>query len=124
MTPLTAKCKQCGGTITFRKLPNGKWCPTEPNGSDHFDVCSQRRTETFMREGKRFEGVRMDGQIVSGYRIGNEFRAHHRTTGKSITGKLYKPIECAAPCGLPPWEICACSFKETRHGNEEQPGQV
>ncbi len=36
-------CYKCGGKIAFKKLPNGKWCPTEPDGSDHWDACKQRR---------------------------------------------------------------------------------
>lgn len=37
MNPL---CNKCGLEIGFRRLPNGKWCPTNPDGSDHWDLCS------------------------------------------------------------------------------------
>lgn len=33
-------CKRCGREIGFRKLPSGKWMPTEIDGSDHWDACS------------------------------------------------------------------------------------
>jgi putative DNA primase/helicase len=28
-------CRKCGLPISFKKLANGKWCPTNPDGSDH-----------------------------------------------------------------------------------------
>ncbi len=34
-------CSKCGHTISFKRLPNGKWCPTNADGSDHFDICRQ-----------------------------------------------------------------------------------
>ena len=36
-------CCFCGGSITFRKLPNGKSQPCEPDGSDHWDTCKRRQ---------------------------------------------------------------------------------
>lgn len=37
-------CKKCGGPITFKKLPSGKWMPTNLDGSDHWDDCSTARS--------------------------------------------------------------------------------
>ena len=111
--PLTAKCKQCGGTIAFRKLGAFKWVPTEPNGDDHFSICAARRFEQARTKGTYFEGRRMDDQIVSGYmHKGRAVLTSSASVKGSIVGKDYKPLECAQPCGLPPWERCACSFPE------------
>jgi hypothetical protein len=32
-------CLKCGKPIAFKLLPTGKWCPTNPDGSDHWDDC-------------------------------------------------------------------------------------
>lgn len=32
-------CRKCGLPIAFKKLPSGKFCPTNPDGSDHWDLC-------------------------------------------------------------------------------------
>jgi hypothetical protein len=37
-----AICKKCGGPIGWKRLANGKWCPTEPNGGEHWDECRRR----------------------------------------------------------------------------------
>lgn len=34
-------CKKCGLPIAFKKLANGKFCPINPDGSDHWDLCKQ-----------------------------------------------------------------------------------
>ena len=34
-------CRKCGLELGFRKLPSGKWCPTNPDGSDHWDLCRE-----------------------------------------------------------------------------------
>lgn len=34
-------CQKCGEPISFKRLDNGKWCPTNPDGTDHFDQCKR-----------------------------------------------------------------------------------
>lgn len=34
-----ANCGKCGLPLAFKKLPSGKLCPTNPDGSDHWDLC-------------------------------------------------------------------------------------
>ena len=36
-------CKKCNLPISFKKIASGKWCPTNPDGSDHWDLCSETR---------------------------------------------------------------------------------
>ena len=49
-------CMKCGSPIAFKKLPSGKFCPTNIDGTDHWDLCSElkfkanpnRPTEAFI----------------------------------------------------------------------------
>jgi hypothetical protein len=36
-------CTKCSGPISFRKNAKGKWVPCELDGSDHWDICTERR---------------------------------------------------------------------------------
>lgn len=38
---MTKLCAKCGLPLGFKKLPSGKWCPTNPDGSDHWDLCRE-----------------------------------------------------------------------------------
>lgn len=40
---MPSECYKCGLKITFKKLSNGKLCPTNVDGSDHWDICSKTR---------------------------------------------------------------------------------
>lgn len=42
-------CNKCNLPITFKKLASGKLCPTNPDGSDHWDDCSKAK-----RAGRQF----------------------------------------------------------------------
>jgi hypothetical protein len=62
------KCRKCGLPIAFKKLSSGKYCPTNPDGSDHFDLCRET-----IRGGRPFDPAR-----------------DMRSSGW-ITGEHYKP---------------------------------
>lgn len=32
-------CAKCGLELGFKLLPSGKYCPTNADGTDHFDIC-------------------------------------------------------------------------------------
>ena len=34
-------CYKCGLPIAFKLTPKGRWCPTNLDGSDHWDLCRQ-----------------------------------------------------------------------------------
>lgn len=34
-------CEKCGEPIAFKRLDSGKWCPTNVDGSDHWDICKR-----------------------------------------------------------------------------------
>ena len=63
--PVERLCHKCGKPIAFKRLANGKWCPTNPDGSDHWDDCSKAQNKPF----------RMESSPV-------------------ITGSKYKPTGC------------------------------
>lgn len=33
-------CRNCGSELKWKRLANGKWCPTNIDGSDHWDLCA------------------------------------------------------------------------------------
>lgn len=39
--PTGLLCDACQRPLAFRLLPSGKWCPCDPDGSDHWDRCKQ-----------------------------------------------------------------------------------
>lgn len=43
--PADSFCEKCDRPLAFRKLPTGKWCPCEPDGSDHFDICRETQVK-------------------------------------------------------------------------------
>jgi hypothetical protein len=75
----TINCNKCWLPIRFKKLPNGKYCPTNPDGSDHWDKCSAAQ---FKRSGRP--------NVVEG-----------------PTVKAKHPMLAACDCPTPPWESCA-----------------
>lgn len=100
-----ATCRECGQPIAWKALPSGKYCPTELDGSDHFDKCSKVRFDRIKRDGTAFETAR-----EAGYRVGTKVK-FTRLSSKPIRGKHYVPHTCthATPCEIPPWDTCACS---------------
>jgi hypothetical protein len=36
-----ATCNKCGSPIKFKLLVTGKWCPTNPDGGEHWDDCKK-----------------------------------------------------------------------------------
>ena len=47
-------CKKCGLELGFRKLPSGKWCPTNPDGSDHWDLCRKTQWKKGLQEPEQY----------------------------------------------------------------------
>jgi len=61
------KCNKCGLPIAFKKLASGKYCPTNPDGSDHFDECREAQ-----RGGRPFDPIR--DTRSSGWIIGKDYK--------------------------------------------------
>lgn len=34
-----SRCKKCGSGLKWKMLASGKWCPVNPDGTDHWDLC-------------------------------------------------------------------------------------
>ena len=94
-------CPQCGLPVFWRQ-ENGKWLCRNPDGSDHWDACSQARFERIKAEGEFFAGPLEEGYKTRRKKSGVQFT---RLTAKDeAIGERYKPDGC--DCGLPPWELC------------------
>lgn len=59
---MPATCFKCQQPIAFKKLPSGKFCPTNLDGSDHWDTCSAKRAYTGPKT--LFMGRTVDGVLV------------------------------------------------------------
>jgi hypothetical protein len=57
-----ALCYKCQQPIAFKKLPSGKMCPTNPDGSDHWDTCNSKRAYTGPK--MVFMGRTVDGVLI------------------------------------------------------------
>lgn len=38
-------CNKCNRQIKFKRLSNGKYCPVNIDGSDHWDVCNAAKSK-------------------------------------------------------------------------------
>jgi hypothetical protein len=97
----TIACRKCGLPLAFKVGPNGKLWPINPDGSDHFDVCSKGRSAHVRKIGRPFETEHEAGFIMPDGK-----RHLTRQSGKAIVGLLHAPSRCAS--GVPPWELCSC----------------
>ena len=41
------KCYKCKLPITFIQNDNGKWCPVNPDGTFHWDLCRETNKPAF-----------------------------------------------------------------------------
>lgn len=100
-------CGQCGSTVVWLRDGDRKKCEN-PDGSDHWDRCSQLRFERVKRTGEFFTGTRTNSEEmklhVEGYRSPFKTQLTLIRLDKLIKGKKWKPDGC--DCGLPPWELC------------------
>lgn len=47
---MASECRKCGLQIAWKQTESGKWCPTNPDGSDHWDIC---RAQQFANSKRR-----------------------------------------------------------------------
>lgn len=76
--PVGAMCEKCQEPIAFYKITSGKaagkWCPCNPDGSDHWDLCR----EVAIKKGLKPRGV------------------DHYCGGLTLGRYPVLPVECAA----------------------------
>ena len=65
-----SRCNRCGEIIVYDVMPNGKFRPINPDGSEHFDLCSKRQSD-----------IAIDGAV---------YREYHEKNGK-VVGQYEKP---------------------------------
>lgn len=67
-------CKKCGLELAFRKLPSGRWCPMNPDGTDHWDLCEK----TWLANMPAIERAAYDKRLKKAMepirRIGSQYR--------------------------------------------------
>jgi hypothetical protein len=104
-----ATCGDCDLPLAFYRLPNGKACPCNPDGSDHWDTCREVRYARAKKGELKTHKFRRGGGYVKQWEGATvkPFKVQESTGVKR--SKL--PI-CDAPCGIPPWEDCtACPLR-------------
>lgn len=79
-------CRYCSTTINWTRR-EGRNIPVEASGKEH--VCALKPRSIARHQGSR--------------------RAN-TMQGEHVVGQLYR-ANCGE-CSVPPWESCACSFKE------------
>ena len=95
-------CKACGYPVKWTKTDE-RWHCRNPDGTDHWDLCSKLRWMQVKATGERFET-----KSESGYKTKTGKKFDHKAA-KTITGSLYTPDSC--DCGLPPWDVCDAECK-------------
>lgn len=93
-------CKQCGADVVWTK-ESGRWHCHNPDGSDHWDLCSKRRWRQVKATGERFETER-----ESGYANSIHGTKLDRLSAKPIRGAGFKLSGECKDC-VAPWEVCA-----------------
>jgi hypothetical protein len=58
-------CNKCGRPIAFKKLANGKLYPTNPDGSDHWDLCKSTTNKSHTGPKTLFMGRTVDGVLIT-----------------------------------------------------------
>lgn len=105
-------CYKCGLPLAFKKLPSGKWYPTNPDGSDHWDLCREVTNGTIdlnrltrkqvthtvknigkVKETKVFAETTKGKQVMVGLE------------GFVVTGPAFVSA-CDCKFNIPPWEEC------------------
>lgn len=96
-----AKCQKCGAPIIFRRLTEGKGkgklCPFNPDGSEHWDDCSENQhTGKYGAQYKRFKALYRGPDPTGRSRAVEELTVTKRTKGD-------EPFWDESDGGLP-WE--------------------
>lgn len=72
--PENALCCACRNPIAFKLMDSGKWCPTNPDGSDHWDDCS-------MAKWQASGGIQYE---TAGVHTGKNFKKNYDKTNNTV----------------------------------------
>lgn len=87
-------CSKCGLELGFKRLPSGKWCPTNPDGSDHWDLCRKTRIKNLSPADR------------AAYERADRLQALPRRTCPMDLTHIYSNPE------VPPWDDSLGEFRE------------
>lgn len=111
-----ATCQACGGELRWVRIGD-RWHGQNPDGSDHWDLCSQRKLQHFQKHGTEFANERERGlKVPTKQALNGKTVQMLERVAKVIKGKHYKPSACS--CGLPPWESCKPNCEHTFEGRK------
>jgi len=102
-------CKTCGSPVTWTKSGD-RWLCLNPDGADHWDLCSQLTMARIKATGEHFSTEREEGYRTTLKKSGVQLV---RLSAKSRGPKINN-----AGCHscVPPWETCPngcpAEFKE------------
>lgn len=118
-------CKQCGLQVNWVREGKRVQCHN-PDGSDHWDLCSKTRMDRIKATGTAFE--RQRGKAIergfSSPQYGEKLVA---ISFPSEKGKDYARLcaqMCNPRCGALPWEACACTLRLKSHNSVNVPGGI
>lgn len=94
-------CSACGADVVWKDRR-----PVNPDGSPHWDACKAKRFSQAKKNGTAYQG-----KDEAGYRHRGKNFATWKRGG--TTGPATIP---SCPHGVPPWEVCPCSFPEHLKG--------
>ena len=100
-------CKKCGAEVVWVRKHGRLTTCQNPDGSDHWDLCSKRIFDDVKKQGKHF--IEHNGlEIVHGYRSKKYGEKAYLREGTFTIGKGYKPVMHKEDCNVLPWDECQC----------------
>lgn len=90
----TRNCRKCGLPLGFKKLENGRWCPINPDGSDHWDLCRDTQYKNMSQRERDAYRARQASMM-----------APRKTNGRNLT-HVY------ANEAVPPWDESLGMFRD------------
>lgn len=90
---IESRCDKCGLPISFKRLPNGRWSPTNPDGTDHWDKCKEVQR-------KAWGLINPDGTV--------NWAKLHSMGRKATTGPTVGWFYCG---DVPPWDESLGQFR-------------
>ena|SRR3990167_7749030 len=101
-----SECKRCGHEVRWVKEGKELRC-LNPDGADHWDLCSALRWKRIVAAGGRFVQEFADGPVerISGYESQEFGRNLDQIDMRVIVGPDYRVSGLCKHC-VPPWEVC------------------
>lgn len=96
-----SNCKECGSEVNWVKVAR-RWFCHNPDGSDHWDLCSKLKTERIKRTGEYIEIEEDKAYLTAFKKSGIHYMEQHANVAR---GKKFKKSRGCKQC-VPPWEIC------------------